>query len=79
MNHNHQVYSVIVESLQVAEALERLVEPRKIWKAMYSVAVGKGFEVEGRLQRIGAVLKEGQVVCQVAIAEIVGVGAAESE
>jgi hypothetical protein len=65
------VYLVIVESMQVG-ALEKLAELRKILKAKY-------FVVERRLLRIGVVSKGGQVVSQVAIAEIVDAGAAESE
>jgi hypothetical protein len=72
------VYLVIVESMQVG-ALEKLAELRKILKAKYFVVAGKGFEVERRLLRIGVVSKGGQVVSQVAIAEIVDAGAAESE
>jgi hypothetical protein len=79
VNHNHRVYLVIVESMQVVEALEKLAELRKILKAGYFVVAGKGFEVERKLLRIGVVSKEGQVVSQVAIAEIVDAGAAGSE
>lgn len=71
--------SVIGESMQVVEAQESFFEPRKIPKTICSVVARKGFEVEEKILRIGAVLKEGQVAFQVAIAEIVGAGAAESE
>ena len=78
-NHSHQVYLVIVESMRVVEAQEILVGLKKILKVKYFVAVGKGSEVEEKLPRIGAALKEGQVVSQVEIAEIVDAGAAEFE
>jgi hypothetical protein len=79
VNHNHRVCLVIVESLRVVEVQEILVGPRKILKVRYFVAAGKGSEVGERFLRIAAVSKEGQVVSQVEIAEIVGAGAAESE
>ena len=79
MNHNHQVCSVIVESMQAVGVQESLFEARKSPKALRSAVVRKGFEVEEKLLRIGAVLREGQAVFRVAIAEIVGAGAAESE
>ena len=79
LNHNRRVCLVIVESLRVVEVQEILVGPRKILKVRCFVAAGKGSEVGERILRIGAVSKEGQVVSQVEIAEIVGAGAAESE
>jgi hypothetical protein len=79
VNHSHWVYLAIAESMQAVEGQEIWAELRKTLKAMYFVAVGKGFEVEERPRKIGAASKEGQVVSQVGIAETVDAGAARSE
>jgi hypothetical protein len=79
VNHNRQVYLVVVESMQELEPLVMLTERKKIPKARYFGAAGRGFEAEWKPPRIGAVSTEGQVVSQVEIAEIVAVGAEGSE